>query len=194
LLCFDDWRTSSVEFGRFSRIRPSREVSTGAGEASLGVARRPITSDTSTRLLNVIGEKLRALSKHRTAEPHFLVLRGGGDGLASMPAVRERADAERKMVLPDRIELSTSPLPRECSTTELRQQALRPSSSAAPAAHVERQTPLKAGRSLPQRYWPRKRASRRCRHSGAPRSGGPGIHNYRQRIWIPDLSLRASPE
>jgi hypothetical protein len=30
------------------------------------------------------------------------------------------------MVLPDRIELSTSPLPRECSTTELRQQALRP--------------------------------------------------------------------
>jgi hypothetical protein len=27
------------------------------------------------------------------------------------------------MVLPDRIELSTSPLPRECSTTELRQQA-----------------------------------------------------------------------
>jgi hypothetical protein len=29
----------------------------------------------------------------------------------------------RFMVLPDRIELSTSPLPRECSTTELRQQA-----------------------------------------------------------------------
>jgi hypothetical protein len=27
----------------------------------------------------------------------------------------------RKMVLPERIELSTSPLPRECSTTELRQ-------------------------------------------------------------------------
>src|SRR3954447_7639019 len=29
----------------------------------------------------------------------------------------------RKMVLPDRIELSTSPLPMECSTTELRQHA-----------------------------------------------------------------------
>jgi site-specific DNA recombinase len=29
------------------------------------------------------------------------------------------------MVLPDRIELSTSPLPRECSTTELRQQKQR---------------------------------------------------------------------
>jgi hypothetical protein len=28
-----------------------------------------------------------------------------------------------KVVLPDRIELSTSPLPMECSTTELRQQA-----------------------------------------------------------------------
>src|ERR1700760_1916364 len=31
-----------------------------------------------------------------------------------------------KLVLPDRIELSTSPLPRECSTTELRQQGGRP--------------------------------------------------------------------
>src|SRR6059036_465256 len=30
--------------------------------------------------------------------------------------------ADRELVLPDRIELSTSPLPRECSTTELRQQ------------------------------------------------------------------------
>ena len=29
------------------------------------------------------------------------------------------------MVLPDRIELSTSPLPRECSTTELRQHGRR---------------------------------------------------------------------
>jgi hypothetical protein len=32
--------------------------------------------------------------------------------------------ARIKMVLPDRIELSTSPLPMECSTTELRQHAL----------------------------------------------------------------------
>ena len=30
---------------------------------------------------------------------------------------------EEKLVLPDRIELSTSPLPMECSTTELRQHA-----------------------------------------------------------------------
>ena len=31
---------------------------------------------------------------------------------------------EELMVLPDRIELSTSPLPMECSTTELRQHVL----------------------------------------------------------------------
>jgi hypothetical protein len=30
---------------------------------------------------------------------------------------------EKWLVLPERIELSTSPLPRECSTTELRQRA-----------------------------------------------------------------------
>jgi hypothetical protein len=33
----------------------------------------------------------------------------------------KRCDNPWKLVLPDRIELSTSPLPRECSTTELRQ-------------------------------------------------------------------------
>ena len=33
-------------------------------------------------------------------------------------------EGEAELVLPDRIELSTSPLPRECSTTELRQHAL----------------------------------------------------------------------
>ena len=32
------------------------------------------------------------------------------------------------MVLPERIELSTSPLPRECSTTELRQRSAVPTS------------------------------------------------------------------
>ena len=34
---------------------------------------------------------------------------------------RERPECAGALVLPDRIELSTSPLPRECSTTELRQ-------------------------------------------------------------------------
>jgi hypothetical protein len=36
-----------------------------------------------------------------------------------------------KLVLPERIELSTSPLPRECSTTELRQQTRRKPTTAA---------------------------------------------------------------
>src|SRR5215208_7112160 len=40
-----------------------------------------------------------------------------------------------KMVLPDRIELSTSPLPMECSTTELRQHARYLGESAQTAAH-----------------------------------------------------------
>jgi hypothetical protein len=42
------------------------------------------------------------------------------------------------LVLPDRIELSTSPLPRECSTTELRQQ--------------KRQGGVMAGRNCHKRY------------------------------------------
>jgi hypothetical protein len=43
--------------------------------------------------------------------------------------IRATVQAEgicKDLVLPDRIELSTSPLPRECSTTELRQHARRP--------------------------------------------------------------------
>jgi hypothetical protein len=40
------------------------------------------------------------------------------------------------MVLPDRIELSTSPLPRECSTTELRQHGRR--------KNIGRKKPLQA--------------------------------------------------
>jgi hypothetical protein len=36
---------------------------------------------------------------------------------------RNRLMLFEKLVLPDRIELSTSPLPMECSTTELRQRA-----------------------------------------------------------------------
>src|SRR5262249_6860016 len=42
----------------------------------------------------------------------------GVDGGAAAPC-------RRLLVLPDRIELSTSPLPRECSTTELRQRMSR---------------------------------------------------------------------
>ncbi len=62
----------------------------------------------------------------------------------AFPAARMlmHACAENGMVLPDRIELSTSPLPMECSTTELRQQMLvknRPPRGA-----------YQAGRYLPQ--------------------------------------------
>ncbi len=52
--------------------------------------------------------------------------RGNGREQNSGLRCRENADprsfSEGEMVLPDRIELSTSPLPMECSTTELRQQ------------------------------------------------------------------------
>ena len=58
----------------------------------------------------------------------------------------------KKMVLPDRIELSTSPLPMECSTTELRQHA--------PDHENRPKGPLKAGRSLPQGPRLRKREAR----------------------------------
>jgi hypothetical protein len=31
-------------------------------------------------------------------------------------------------------------------------------------------------------------------HSGAPRSGEPGIYNHRPWLWIPGQALRAVPE
>src|SRR5580658_7927275 len=64
-----------------------------------------------------------------------------------------------RLVLPDRIELSTSPLPMECSTTELRQHAT--------AARIG-QKPRRARRSLPQGPLTRKRAAALRR----PPSGG----------------------
>jgi hypothetical protein len=39
----------------------------------------------------------------------------------SQSGMTRRRRSKEEVVLPDRIELSTSPLPRECSTTELRQ-------------------------------------------------------------------------
>ena len=41
--------------------------------------------------------------------------------IACLAAGLDLIATRRLLVLPDRIELSTSPLPRECSTTELRQ-------------------------------------------------------------------------
>jgi hypothetical protein len=63
-------------------------------------------------------------------------------------------------VLPDRIELSTSPLPMECSTTELRQRA--------PDAGISQKGPYKAGRSLPQGPQLRKRATSLRHHQKWP--------------------------
>jgi hypothetical protein len=63
-------------------------------------------------------------------------------------------------VLPDRIELSTSPLPMECSTTELRQRA--------PDRENRPKGPSKAGRSLPQGLIPRKRAAGSGRRQNPP--------------------------
>jgi hypothetical protein len=54
------------------------------------------------------------------------------------------------MVLPDRIELSTSPLPMECSTTELRQRT---------PLRIGQKGLCKARRSLPQGPLPRKRGA-----------------------------------
>jgi hypothetical protein len=64
---------------------------------------------------------------------------------------RQLTGKPKKMVLPDRIELSTSPLPMECSTTELRQHA--------PDHGNRPKGPFKAGRSLPQGARLRKRGT-----------------------------------
>src|SRR3979409_398422 len=73
--------------------------------------------------------------------------------------------AGKRMVLPDRIELSTSPLPMECSTTELRQHATD--------AGIGPKAPCKVRRSFPQAHWPRKR--------GAP-AGSPKAVQNRRRV------------
>ena len=62
------------------------------------------------------------------------------------------------MVLPERIELSTSPLPRECSTTELRQQFARRASHGTDPA-IQRaeycHRAFQSARFQPMRTWTR---------------------------------------
>ena len=53
-------------------------------------------------------------------------------------AARQRNDALLDLVLPERIELSISPLPRECSTTELRQRRAGSLMSRAPRTDTRR--------------------------------------------------------
>ncbi len=67
----------------------------------------------------------------RVRRPAAILALAPGRGVAAVTASRDRLRSARPkanfrakgMVLPDRIELSTSPLPMECSTTELRQHA-----------------------------------------------------------------------
>ena len=65
------------------------------------------------------------LSVRNTAQKSYLSLNHRATArhgkLSSIPENALRAD--EKLVLPVGIEPTTSPLPRECSTTELRQQA-----------------------------------------------------------------------
>ena len=84
-----------------------------------------------------------------------------------------------KLVLPDRIELSTSPLPMECSTTELRQRARIRESA--------KKGPYKAGRSLPQGPIWRKRGASLCRHQKSSQSARSA------RGLLQPAQLRANP-
>src|SRR3979490_2474403 len=74
----------------------------------------------------------------------------------------KRTSGEKKLVLPDRIELSTSPLPMECSTTELRQHARE--------TRIGQKRALQGGRSLPQGPRSRKRATGLRRNEKPPKS------------------------
>ena len=63
----------------------------------------------------------RALAMVEQRKRRARVPRRRRDAGAALSGAFEAAIGGGAMVLPDRIELSTSPLPMECSTTELRQ-------------------------------------------------------------------------
>src|SRR5215217_4148134 len=77
------------------------------------------------------------------------------------PAKMTCKDYEEEMVLPGRIELTTSPLPRECSTTELRQRW-------AASENVALWVP-QAPNSLPQ-------GAKRCKRSSFPAERETFVH------------------
>lgn len=88
------------------------------------------------------------------------------------------------MVLPDRIELSTSPLPMECSTTELRQHVL-----------VKNRAPegaCQAGRYLPQ-------APLLCKHTSLVKTRKSGRYRAKSAHFglkppaFPRFEVRSSP-
>ena len=59
---------------------------------------------------------------HRRADQQSLIGAEAKQGPSGDPCLMQRAILSGFVVLPHRIELWTSPLPRGCSTTELRQQ------------------------------------------------------------------------
>lgn len=84
---------------------------------------------------------------------------------------------QHRMVLRERIELSTSPLPRECSTTELPQP---PDAALLTYRTVERKAKLAV---------PENRAGRVFRHGGAIMLA---IHRWPERGW--DMTGKAIPQ
>src|SRR6185312_1697656 len=88
-----------------------------------------------------------------------------------------------EMVLPDRIELSTSPLPMECSTTELRQHARysRESAQKAPTG----------GRFLPQGPLWRKHAGRPGRGQNGQKSAPAALSGRPQADPVPVMPKTA---
>src|SRR5437899_13092557 len=72
-----------------------------------------------------------------------------------LPRPRRLASRTERLVLPDRIELSTSPLPRDCYTTELRQRAAaRIGDGAGDGANIAAGCRLRLGRRAAARHAP----------------------------------------
>ena len=93
---------------------------TGLGEGHPPIRRCFVTTDTAAKSDRVLGRLSTSTPVNELRYP------GGyprGIRASGEPDLTRLDDCfhVRKLVLPERIELSTSPLPRECSTTELRQ-------------------------------------------------------------------------
>ena len=86
-------------------------------------------------------------------------------------------------MLPDRIELSTSPLPRGCSTTELRQ--LCSDAAGTPTAASRCRGPSKVGATLPTRLRGGKRFVATA--AGADKDAGKAVLRTREQ---PELAAR----
>ena len=108
--------------------------------------RRHLYAAVRSSLRYIFAQRTAGARRHPVFPAPSSKTEGNADQQNSGVQCRENACScllfEDEMVLPDRIELSTSPLPMECSTTELRQHVLG-SESAARGAY-------QAGRYLPQ--------------------------------------------